>query len=79
MRSNLPPGVTENMLPGSESDWWEQVLELLDDEVFEELQNNTQFESYTEGFDPTDDPRYVAEKVTQHYNNHYKQEDNGHD
>lgn len=37
MQSNLPPGVTESMIPGNrlEDVWWEQLL----DSVFVELAN----------------------------------------
>lgn len=63
MSSNLPPGVTEDMLPGNrpEDDWWEQTWDRVMAEVGE--QGNNAYRNITSGITQITDPGDIITSV----------------
>lgn len=74
MLSNLPPGVTESMIPGNspEDAWWDQVVDNLPEEIVAVIADPSHplyddVESYMDNFDSDSNIHDVVSKITEHF------------
>jgi len=72
--SNLPPGVTESMLPGNrpEDEWADAVHDMIHEKASEEIRLSTYIggvlQNLWDEYSTEDDPEYVADMINTRYN-----------